>query len=105
MNKMEIDELFEDITDGKLDKHLNVLTDIIIERRKVVAGQKLNQFQIGDVVKFNMLAKPKYLKGERATITGFANKRVWIKLEKPAGRFFSGRAISCPTGIIDKVTV
>ncbi len=105
------------ITSGELDGQLDMMM-AAINLRKAMLGKptqsfmppvvqrpqskSVYEFQIGDRVRFNKEANPKYLIGTEATVTGRRRTKVTIKLDAAAGRF-RGDKIVCPTSIIDKV--
>jgi len=106
------------ITMGEFDAQLDVMTAAICLRKTMlgkptqsfmppivqrVERKSIYDFKVGDRVRFNQRANPKYLIGTEATVTGRKRTKVTIKLDAAAGRFGGESNITCPTSIIDKV--
>jgi len=111
------------ITMGEFDAQLDVMTAAIGLRKAMlgkpvgaganifvpqpkpvpVTKKSIYDFKVGDRVRFNQRANPKYLIGTEATVTGRKRTKVTIKLDAAAGRFGGESNITCPTSIIDKV--
>jgi hypothetical protein len=90
------------------DDDLTIIEDAIRGRRGVVApvqakAPSIYTFSVGDRVRFNQRANPKYLIGTEATVTGHKRTKITIKLDAAAGRFGGHGNITCPLSIIEKV--
>lgn len=91
----DIDALVRAIADGELDPHLLTLQDAMSQRLGTLATQStataLLELSPGDRVEINETARPKYLHGARGTVAGLAGQHVIVTLDRPIGRFRSGR--------------
>jgi threonine dehydrogenase-like Zn-dependent dehydrogenase len=65
-------------------------------------GPSVDEFQIGDRVQLNCNARPNYLHGAPATVTGLNRQHVNVKLDQPIGRFHTGQ-LRCPPLILNKL--
>jgi hypothetical protein len=92
-----------DILAGKHDAELSLILEAIRDRRKTLAQVKSYDIKIGDKVVFNGSARPAYLVGAKAVVTGRLRNKLQIKLLEDAGRFISGYPVGCPPGIVDKI--
>jgi hypothetical protein len=90
-----VDELASAIADGELDPELLMLQDAITERLDTLTTRTtataLLELSPGDRVEINHTARPKYLHGARGTVAGLAGQHVIVSLDRPVGRFQSGR--------------
>lgn len=98
--------LLEQIADGALDPHLPALAQAIDARlhllhtvRSVTALAMLN---VGDRVRINHHARPRYLNGVQGTILELDERTATICIHRPVGRFTSGE-IRCPPLALDRL--
>jgi hypothetical protein len=90
-----VDDLTSAIADGELDPQLLTLQDAITQRLNTLTTRStataLLELSPGDRVEINHTARPKYLHGARGTVAGLAGQLVIVSLDRPVGRFQSGR--------------
>ena len=107
-DRAEADQLLlQQIADGTLDVHFPALAQAIDARlqllhtvRSVTALAMLN---IGDRVRINHHARPRYLHGIQGTILNIDDQDATICIHRPVGRFTSGE-IRCPPLALDRLT-
>jgi hypothetical protein len=99
-------QLLSQIADGALDPHLAALAQAIDVRlhllhtvRSVTALAMLN---VGDRVRVNHHARPRYLHGVQGTILELDERTATICIRRPVGRFTSGE-IRCPPLALDRL--
>jgi hypothetical protein len=99
--------LLQQIADGALDLHLDALAQAIGARqhllhtiRSVTALAMLN---VGDRVRINHHASPRYLHGIQGTILELDERAATICVDRAVGRFASGE-IRCPPLALDRIT-
>jgi len=94
----------EAIARGELDQELVVLGAVINQRVRLLATARsmrtLASLRVGDRVRINHNAKPNYLHGRAATVTGWAGQNVVVQLDQPAGRFKTGE-LRCPPLVLE----
>jgi hypothetical protein len=94
----------EVIARGELDSELGVLSAVITQRARLLATAQavttLANLRVGDRVRINHHAKPNYLHGQPATVTGWAGQNIAIQLDQPVGRFTTGQ-LRCPPLILE----
>jgi hypothetical protein len=99
-----VQAVVEAIARGELDEELGVLGAVINERVQLLATARsmrtLASLRVGDRVRINHSAKPNYLHGQAATVTGWAGQNVVVQLDQPVGRFTSGE-LRCPPLILE----
>jgi hypothetical protein len=99
-----VQAVVEAIARGELDEELGVLGAVINERVRLLATARsmrtLASLRVGDRVRINHSAKPNYLHGQAATVTGWAGQNVVVQLDQPVGRFTSGE-LRCPPLILE----
>lgn len=104
----DTDALIARIAHGQLDNELAILHDAIAQRlhtlNAIKTASALLSFQIGDRVRVNCSARPNYLHGAPATVTGLSGQHVNVKLDQPIGRFHTGQ-LRCPPLILDKLGI
>ena len=61
-----------------------------------------NGIKIGDTIKFNLNAKPRYMFGLKAKVTKVNKKTFQVKMIDGAGRFTKGLSVKAPKTIVDK---
>lgn len=90
-----VDDLTSAIADGELDPQLLMLQDAITQRLDTLTTRStasaLLELSPGDRVEINDTARPMYLHGARGTVAGLAGQHVIVSLDRPIGRFQSGR--------------
>jgi hypothetical protein len=103
---IDTDALIARIENGELDSELTALHDAIAQRLHTLdtiqTANALLSFQIGDRVQLNCNARPNYLHGAPATVTGLNRQHVNVKLDQPIGRFHTGQ-LRCPPLILNKL--
>lgn len=62
---------------------------------------KISTLKVGDKVRLNNKANPKYIRGSTATIKKINHTRVVLDLDIPQGRF--DKNINCPVSILDLI--
>jgi len=98
--------LLQSIASGELDVHLAAIARAIDARRHLLhtmdSIDALAQLVVGDRVRINQHARPRYLQGLHATIIGVDAVTATVSLERPIGRFNTGR-LRCPPLALDRV--
>lgn len=97
-----------DIILGYHDADLDTISEAIrLRRSRSPATNRLWDFKIGDKVRFNERANPKYLIGQIATVTGIKQKKIAVSIDdkEAAGRFGASTNIGCPLSIVEKVVI
>lgn len=91
-----------DIQDGKLDDDLDIITEAIRDRRKLLASRKVIGIKPGDTVQFSDNIRPKYLVGRTATVVKRNTKSIVVSCpDDPAyGRFQNSKNVRCPNDLI-----
>jgi hypothetical protein len=99
-----VQAVVEAIARGELDQELGVLGAVINQRVRLLATARsmrtLASLRVGDRVQINHSAKPNYLHGRAATVTGWAGQNVVVQLDQSVGRFTSGE-LRCPPLILE----
>jgi hypothetical protein len=87
--------LLEAIAAGELDLHLPAIARAIDGRLHLIRTMRsidaLAELVVGDLVRINHHARPRYLDGQRAQIVDVDAQAATIRLERPIGRFTSGK--------------
>ena len=96
--------ILDQIKRGDYDDILDVLFVSIRERETLLGHKAFHTLNIGDKVVFNDQARPKYLQGALATITGKKKTRVTVEFDESVGKFRAGSPITSPISIFDLVT-
>lgn len=98
--------LLEQIADGVLDPHLPALAQAINARQHLVhtvcSATALAMLNIGDRVRINHHARPRYLHGIQGTILELDDRTATICIHRAVGRFTSGE-IRCPPLALDRL--
>ena len=98
--------LLESIASGELDVHLSAIVRAIDARLHLLHTMEsidaLAELVVGDHVRINHHARPRYLQGLRATVIDVDAQAATISLERPIGRFTSG-TIRCPPLVLDRL--
>jgi hypothetical protein len=99
-----VQAVVEAIARGELDDELAVLGAVINERVRLLATARsmrtLASLRVGDRVRINHSAKPNYLHGRAATVSGWAGQNVVVQLDQPVGRFTTGE-LRCPPLVLE----
>jgi hypothetical protein len=99
--------LLQSIASGELDLHLRAIARAIDARRHLRhtmdSIDALAELVVGDLVRINQYARPRYLQGLCATIVDVDAVTATISLERPIGRFTTGR-LRCPPLALDRVS-
>jgi hypothetical protein len=97
--------LLDQIAAGALDEHLVAIADAVAARHQLLdtvrSAQALASLTVGDAVRINHHATPKYLRGVRGTIIDLDERTATICVHRPVGRFQSGE-IRCPPLLLDR---
>jgi hypothetical protein len=98
--------LLDQIVAGALDPHLTAIADAIRARslllQTVNSAKALAQLTVGDRVRINHQATPRYLHGVHGTVTALDDQTATIHVHRPVGRFKSGD-IRCPPLVLDRL--
>ena len=99
-------QLLDQIVAGALDPHLTAIAEAIRARsvllQTVNSAKALAQLTIGDRVRINHQATPRYLHGVQGTITALDDQTATICVHRAVGRFKSGE-IRCPPLVLDRL--
>jgi hypothetical protein len=97
--------LLDSIASGELDVHLSAIARAIDARLHLLHTMEsidaLAELVVGDHVRINQHARPRYLQGLYATVIDVDAQAAAISLERPIGRF-SG-TIRCPPLVLDRL--
>lgn len=98
--------LLQQIADGTLDAHLAALAQAIHARQHLLHTVRsvtaLAMLEIGDRVRLNQHARPRYLHGIQGTVVDLDDRTATVDLDRPVGRFVSGE-IRCPPLALDRL--
>ena len=98
--------LLDQIADGVLDPHLAALADAIHARQELLdtvnSAKALAMLNVGDRVRINHHAKPRYLHGVQGVVVELDQYTATVCMHRPVGRFTSGE-IRCPALILDRL--
>lgn len=110
---VQVETLLADIASGSCDDSLNEINKAVAERLKAVRkARTINDYNIGDKVKFNEQTGTRYMIGETATVVSKNRTKVVVRLDNPTGRFarinpvtrqVESSNVTCPVGILDLV--
>jgi hypothetical protein len=96
--------LLESIASGEIDLHLPAIARAIDARLHLLHTMEsldaLAELVVGDHVRLNRHARPRYLQGLHATVVDVDAQTATISLQRPIGRFTSG-TIRCPPLMLD----
>jgi hypothetical protein len=99
-------QLLDQIVAGALDPHLAAIADAIRARslllQTVNSAKALAQLTVGDRVRINHQATPRYLRGVQGTVTALDDQTATICVHRAVGRFKSGE-IRCPPLVLDRL--
>jgi hypothetical protein len=95
--------LLDAIAGGELDVHLPAIARAIDARLHLLHTMRsidaLAEPVVGDLVRINHRARPRYLHGQRATIVDIDAQAATIRLDRPIGRFASGSLRCLPLAL------
>jgi hypothetical protein len=98
--------LLEAIAAGELDAHLPALARAIDARmgllHTVRSLDALAELCVGDHVRINRRARPRYLHGTHGTVVRVDDEGATVRIQRPVGRFESGE-VRCPPLVLDKL--
>jgi hypothetical protein len=98
--------LLDVIADGELDDHLTALAEAIHARRRLVhavrSATALATLCVGDRVRIDHAASPRYLSGQQGLIVDLDDEAATVHLPRPVGRFHGGM-VRCPPLALDKL--
>jgi hypothetical protein len=98
--------LLESIASGELDLHLPAIARAIDARLHLLHTMEsldaLADLVVGDHVRINHHARPRYLQGLHATVVDVDEQTATISLARPIGRFTSG-TVRCPPLVLDRL--
>jgi hypothetical protein len=98
--------LLDQIAAGELDPHLTAIAEAVRARYELlhtVNSQKaLAMLCIGDRVRINHHASPRYLHGVHGVITELDAHAAVVCVHRPIGRFKNGE-IRCPPLVLDRL--
>jgi len=100
ITRVEFDRLVQRVAELEASNDLMLLA---LSTRDEEADNNLTMkdVKVGDKVRFNDRARPKYIQGGTATVTSKRRTRVAIKLDQSYPRFTG--IIVCPLTILEKV--
>ncbi len=100
------DMLLDQIAAGELDPHLTAIAEAIRARfdllQTVNSAKALAQLNLGDRVRINHHASPRYLHGIQGTIVHLDDQSATVCVHRAIGRFKSGE-IRCPPLVLDRL--
>ena len=98
--------LLDQIAAGELDAHLVAIAEAVHARHELthtVNSQKaLAMLCVGDRVRINHHASPRYLHGVHGIVTELDDHTALVRVHRPIGRFKSGE-IRCPPLVLDRL--
>jgi hypothetical protein len=98
--------LLDQIAAGVLDQHLTAIAEAIRARYELLhtinTHKALAMLNIGDRVRINQQATPRYLHGVHGIITELDTGIAVVCVHRPIGRFKSGE-IRCPPLVLDRL--
>jgi hypothetical protein len=96
--------LLDQIAAGELDAHLVAIADAVGARhqllRTVTSHKALAMLNVGDRVRINHHATPRYLHGILGVVVELDQHAAVVCVHRPIGRFKSGE-IRCPPVVLD----
>lgn len=87
------------ISRGMLDAHLTEIRTAVNDRSR--GTREFMDLTVGSRVVLNDMCGTKYLRGEKATVTGIRRTKVNIRLDNSVGRFSNASDIVVPTTLLD----
>ncbi|MGH2862053.1 MAG: hypothetical protein ACRDLT_11195 [Solirubrobacteraceae bacterium] len=100
--------LLDQIADGALDQHLTAIAEAIRGRYELLhtinTHKALAMLNVGDRVRINHQATPRYLHGIHGVITELDENIAVVCVHRPIGRFKSGE-IRCPPLVLERLNL
>jgi hypothetical protein len=100
------DTLLDQIAAGELDPHLTQVAEAIRARfdllQTVSSAKALARLNVGDRVRINHHASPRYLHGIHDTIVHLDEQTATVCVHRAVGRFKNGE-IRCPPLVLDRL--
>jgi hypothetical protein len=100
MNVHDINKEILNSKDLTLDD-IDLLFHTVRVKQVRLSNAQIKKLGVGDRVRFTNI-KPKYMIGETGAITGFRGTKIFVKLDRPNGRFSSGSPILVPATCVVK---
>ncbi len=98
--------LLDQIAAGALDHQLVAIAEAVRARYELLetvsSHKALAMLNIGDQVRINHDANPRYLQGIHGVIVALENHTAVVCVHRPVGRFKSGE-IRCPPLVLDRL--
>jgi hypothetical protein len=98
--------LLDQIAAGELDSHLTAIAEAIRARYELLqtigSAKALAMLNVGDRVRINHHASPRYLHGIHGTVVELDDHNATVCVHRPIGRFTSGE-IRCPPLVLDRL--
>jgi hypothetical protein len=98
--------LLDQIAAGVLDPHLVAIAEAVRSRyellRTINTHKALAMLTVGDRVRINHHATPRYLHGIHGTVVELDEHAATVSVHRPIGRFKSGE-IRCPPLVLDRL--
>jgi hypothetical protein len=98
--------ILDQISSGALDAHLTPIAEAIRARydllQTVSSAKALARLKLGDHVRINHRATPRYLHGLHGTIVRLDDQYATVCVHRPIGRFTNGE-IRCPPLVLDRL--
>jgi hypothetical protein len=98
--------LLDQIAAGVLDRHLVAIAEAVHARhellRTVNSQKALAMLNVGDRVRINHQASPRYLHGIHGVVVELDQHAAVVCVHRPIGRFKSGE-IRCPPLVLDRL--
>lgn len=98
--------LLEQIAAGALDPHLTQIAEAICARslllQAIASAKALAELTIGDRIRINSHATPRYLHGIEGTVVDLDEESATVCVHRPVGRFKSGE-VRCPPLVLDRL--
>lgn len=99
--------LLDQIAAGELDPHLTAIAEAIRARSEllqtIASAKALAELSVGDAVRINHHATPRYLHGVQGTVVELDDQSATVCVHRPVGRFKSGE-IRCPPLVLDRLS-
>ncbi len=98
--------LLDQVAAGALDPHLTRIAEAISARslllQTIASAKALNELTVGDRIRINSQATPRYLHGIEGTVVDLDEESATVCVHRPVGRFKSGE-IRCPPLVLDRL--
>lgn len=98
--------LLDQIAAGELDPHLTAIAEAVRARyellQTVSSAKALAQLNVGDRVRINHHASPRYLRGIHGVVVELDQHTATVCVHRPVGRFKNGDT-RCPPLVLDRL--